>query len=148
MMPTDQPSASSQMVRVFLPSTFMPPDLAAIPRKARRLSPRTERGDREARGRAHAHRLRGGIQQSRSRARASRNLRALDARSRGLPGGRDERTPRRARTKLRILAAPVHRPVFGSPRRYGAARAVRPWRLLALARSVAVQPYGARAQCP
>src|SRR5262249_28538783 len=48
--PTDQPSASSQMVRVFLPSTFMAPDLAAIPRKASRLSPRAERGDREARG--------------------------------------------------------------------------------------------------
>src|SRR5262247_2497604 len=36
MMPTDQPSASTQMVRVCLPSTFMAPDIAAMHRKASR----------------------------------------------------------------------------------------------------------------
>src|SRR5262249_6953481 len=96
MIPTDQPSGSSQMVRISLPSTFMAPEIAAIHRKARH-SPQWERGDREARGRAHAGRLRSGIQQPRPRARASRNLRALDARGGGLPGRSDEGTARRAR---------------------------------------------------
>src|SRR5262245_10079839 len=50
MIPIDHPSASTQMVRVCLPSTFMTPDIAAIHRKARRLSPQMKRGDREARG--------------------------------------------------------------------------------------------------
>src|ERR1700747_1173466 len=54
MMPTDQPSASTQMVRVCLPSTFMAPEIAAIHGKAKRaafpsLSPQAERGDREGR---------------------------------------------------------------------------------------------------
>src|SRR6516162_338590 len=154
MMPTDQPSASTQMVRVCLPSTFMAPDIAAIHRKASRgrlflsLSPQAERGDRQARGRAHADRLQGRIQQPRPRTRASRNLRPLGARGRGLPGRGDEGTARRARPELRITTAPVHRPVLASPRRGGAARAVYPRRLLALARPIAVQPYGARAQFP
>src|SRR5712691_5866136 len=151
MMPIDQPSASTQMVRVCLPSTFMAPEIAAIHGKAKRaafpsLSPQAERGDREARGRAHADRLRGRIQQPRPRTRAPRNLRPLGARGRGLPGRSDEGTARRARTELRIVTAPVHRPVLASPRRRGAARPVHPRRLLALARSIAVQPYGARAQ--
>src|SRR5262249_50892881 len=145
MIPTDQPSGSSQMVRISLPSTFMAPEIAAIHRKARH-SPQWERGDREARGRAHAGRLRSGIQQPRPRARASRNLRALDARGGGLPGRSDEGTARRARIELRIIAAPIHRPVFTATRRDRTARAVHPWRLLALARSLAIQSYGARPQ--
>src|SRR5262249_6243096 len=42
MMPTDQPSASSQILRVCLPSTFMRPEIAAIHAnaKAARPSPR------------------------------------------------------------------------------------------------------------
>src|SRR5258707_5096942 len=99
-------------------------------------------------GRAHANRLRGRIQQPRPRTRAPRNLRPLGARGRGLPGRSDEGAARRARPELRIVTAPIHRPVFASPRRGRAARAVRPRRLLALARPIAVQPYGARAQCP
>src|SRR5215468_2781510 len=114
MIPTDQPSGSTQMVRISLPSTLMAPDIAAIHRKARH-SPQWERGDREASGRAHAGRLRNGIQQPRPRARASRNLRALDARGGGLPGRSDEGTARRARIELRIVAASIHRPF--SPRR-------------------------------
>src|SRR5215470_11707592 len=147
MIPTDQPSGSTQMVRISLPPTLMAPDIAAIHRKARH-SPQWERGDREASGRAHAGRLRSGIQQPRPRARASRNLRALDARGGGLPGRSDEGTARRARIELRIVAASIHRPVFTAPRDDCAACAVHPWRLLALARSFPVQPYGARAQCP
>src|ERR671935_2204320 len=142
MMPIDQPSASSQIVRVCLPSTFMTPDIAAIDRKARRLSSQVTRDDREAWGRTHADRLRDRIQQPRPRPRAPGNLRALGARGRGLPGGSDEGTARRAWIELRIVATPVHRPVFGSPRGQGTARAVHPWRLLALARPLAVQPHG------
>src|SRR5262249_54730011 len=114
MIPTDQPSGSTQMVRISLPSTLMAPDIAAIHRKARH-SPQWERGDREASGTAHAGRVRNGIQQPRPRARASRNLRALDARGGGLPGRSDEGTARRARIELRIVAASIHRPF--SPRR-------------------------------
>src|SRR5260370_41047811 len=99
-------------------------------------------------GRAHADRLRGRIQQPCPRTRAPRNLRPLGARGRGLPSRSDEGAARRARTELRIVTAPVHRPVFASPRRGRAARAVRPRRLLALARPIAVQPYCARRQCP
>jgi hypothetical protein len=43
MMPTDQPSASTQMVRVCLPSTFMAPEIAAIPRKASRVPDAVQR---------------------------------------------------------------------------------------------------------
>src|SRR5262249_4534832 len=111
MIPTDQPSGSTQIVRISLPSTFMAPDIAAIHRKARSFA-QWERGDREASGSAHAGRLRSGIQHPRPRARASRDLRALDARGGGLPGRSDEGTARRARIELRIVAASINRPVF------------------------------------
>src|SRR5262249_38850720 len=131
----------------------MAPDIAAIHRKASRAafppSPRKPKEVIERRGgRAHADRLRRRIQQPRPRTRAPRNLRPLGARGRGLPGRSDEGAARRARTELRIVATPVHRPVLASPQRGSAARAIHPRRLLALARSIAVQPYGARAQCP
>ena len=52
--------------------------------------------------------------------------------------------PRRARPALRPERAPNHRPVQAEGRRQRAARAVHPWRLLALARARIVQPFGAR----
>ena len=58
-----------------------------------------------------------------------------------------EGAARRARAELRLIAAAVHRPVSPPPRCHLAAGAVHPWRLLAFARSVAVQPHGARAEC-
>ena len=159
MTPTDQPSASSQMLRVCLAvdlhsarhiafSGEVGSRCAAFSPLCPSLSPRAERDDREAsRGRSHVHRLRSRIQQPRPRARTPGNLRTLDARGRGLSRRSHEGAARRARTELRIVAAPVHRPVFASPRCHVAARAVHPWRLLALARPIAVQPHGARAEC-
>ena len=52
--------------------------------------------------------------------------------------------PRRARPVLWRYAAAIPRSVSAGGRRVGAARDVRPWRLVALARSVDVQPDGAR----
>ena len=112
------------------------------------LSPRAERDDREARGgTSHAHRLRSRIQQPRPRARAPGDLRTLDARGRGLSRRSHEGAARRARAELRIDRRASSSTCFASPRRHVAARAVHPWRLLALARSLAVQPHGARAEC-
>ena len=52
--------------------------------------------------------------------------------------------PRRARPGVRRHAAAIPRSVPCAGRRRGAAGAVHSWRLLALARSVHVQPHGAR----
>src|SRR5262245_25528589 len=123
MIPTDQPSGSSQMVRVALPATFMAHDITAITANAKcrsagraALSRGAERDDTQGRrGAPHADRLRGRVQQPRPGARASGNLRPLGARRRGLPCAGDAGAARRARPDVRREPAPVHRPVMTKP---------------------------------
>ena len=119
MMPTDQPSASSQMVRVCLPSTF----IAAL------ITPLCQSEQQRSRafacppvailqglpcslaGAFHGHRLRGRIQQPRAGAGASGDFRALGARGAAYRDEAGEGRPRRDRAEVRASAAPDHRPV-------------------------------------
>src|SRR5215510_701611 len=137
--PTDQPSASSQIVRVCLPSTFMCPVITPRGRegKAGLLIARRWPMVRALGGANGGDRLRDRIQQPGAGARAPGNLRALGARCRGLPRQGDDGAARGARAELRGEPAPVHRPVLAAARRHLPAGAVRARRLLALARPVA-----------
>ena len=157
MMPTDQPSASSQIVRVGLPSTFMAHSHSALCRNAesrlsRRLSlagagPIIAMSDfDEGAGACHG---RSTTRSNTTTARGCRSIREIFARwARDGAAYRDEAgegRPRRDRPELRRHRRA--RPSTCSSRRGGArrpARAVHPWRLLALARAVELQPDGAR----
>ena len=87
------------------------------------------------------------VQQPRARAGASGNLRPLGARRRGLSRADEGGGERRARPRLRPEPAPDRRPVLSRRHRPHAARAVHPWRLLALARSLDLQPHVGRPEC-
>ena len=158
MMPTDQPSGSTQMVRVCLPSTFMvslitrfaaarqSATLAALPARAgSAMSIRSMIGGSTWR--------RSTTRPSTTTARACRSIRRSSrAGMRDAEDYRTEamkRTARRARALLRIDARAqtidLFRPASAAQ---GAARAVHPRRLLALARPLDVQPHGARASTP
>src|SRR5262249_23173240 len=112
------------MVRQCWPSTFIDSS------PSRKVLPRKETGGKGAAGcepaadaamcgafspgTLHADRLRGRIQQSRPGARASADLRRMDARCRRLSRRGGGGTPRRARHPLRRDRAPDYRPLIST----------------------------------
>src|SRR5262244_3443783 len=153
MMPTDQPSASTQMVRVCLPSTFMAPDIAAIHRKASRVPDAVQREPPSPRKPKEVIERRGGERmpidydaEYNNRARVPEHPEIFARWARAAEDYRAEAMKER-RAELGLSYGSSLRQFIDlfSPRPGVMAplAVVHPWRLLALARSIAIQSHGA-----